>query len=180
VNRNSLASVSRCHRRGSAPVPASGGGSNVPHMNRAVKGHELGTASVSFHTPAPATRERSGCDLNILANCPRSKATSRRQLTVETTDTSRGRAAHRMATALLNRKAVGNLRLIGVNRKTDRRERMKKLVMRFTRDEIGQDLVEYALLLGVITVLCVVAIQTIGTQVAQIYNAVVAIVTPIA
>jgi Flp pilus assembly pilin Flp len=57
---------------------------------------------------------------------------------------------------------------------------MKKLVMRFTRDEIGQDLVEYALLLGVITVLCVVAIQTIGTQVAQIYNAVVAIVTPIA
>ena len=57
---------------------------------------------------------------------------------------------------------------------------MKKLLTRFTREEIGQDLVEYALLLGVITVLCVVAIQTIGTQVAQIYQAVVAIVTPIA
>ncbi len=57
---------------------------------------------------------------------------------------------------------------------------MKKLLTRFTREEIGQDLVEYALLLGVITVLCVVAIQTIGTQVAEIYQAVVGIVTPIA
>jgi pilus assembly protein Flp/PilA len=57
---------------------------------------------------------------------------------------------------------------------------MKNLFTRFTREEIGQDLVEYALLLGVITVLCVVAIQTIGTQVAQIYQAVVTIVTPIA
>jgi Flp pilus assembly pilin Flp len=57
---------------------------------------------------------------------------------------------------------------------------MKNLFTRFTREEIGQDLVEYALLLGVITVLCVVAIQTIGTQVAEIYQAVVAIVTPIA
>ena len=57
---------------------------------------------------------------------------------------------------------------------------MKQLFTRFTREESGQDLVEYALLLGVITVLCVVAIQTIGTQVAQIYQAVVGIVTPIA
>ena len=57
---------------------------------------------------------------------------------------------------------------------------MKNLFARFTREEIGQDLVEYALLLGIITVLCVVAIQTIGTQVAEIYNAVVGIVTPIA
>jgi len=51
---------------------------------------------------------------------------------------------------------------------------------RLAADESGQDLVEYALLLGVITVLCVVAIQTIGTQVAEIYNAVVGIVTPLA
>jgi len=57
---------------------------------------------------------------------------------------------------------------------------MKKLLARFTQEEVGQDLVEYALLLGVITVLCVVAIQTIGTQVAEIYNAVVGIVTPLA
>ena len=57
---------------------------------------------------------------------------------------------------------------------------MKKLIARFTQEEVGQDLVEYALLLGVITVLCVVAIQTIGTQVAEIYQAVVDIVTPIA
>ncbi len=57
---------------------------------------------------------------------------------------------------------------------------MKQLFTRFTREESGQDLVEYALLLGVITVLCVVAIQTIGTQVAEIYNAVVGIVSPIA
>jgi pilus assembly protein Flp/PilA len=57
---------------------------------------------------------------------------------------------------------------------------MKNLMTRFVREDSGQDLVEYALLLGVITVLCVVAIQTIGTQVAEIYNAVVGIVTPIA
>ena len=57
---------------------------------------------------------------------------------------------------------------------------MKKLLSRFTRGEIAQDLVEYALLFGVITVTAVVAIQTIGTQVAEIYNAVVTIVTPIA
>ena len=57
---------------------------------------------------------------------------------------------------------------------------MKKLIARFTREEIGQDLVEYALLLGVITVLCVVAIQTIGTQLAEMYDATVAIVTPLA
>ena len=57
---------------------------------------------------------------------------------------------------------------------------MKTLLTRLTCEEIGQDLVEYALLLGVITVLCVVAIQTIGTQVAEIYQAIVAIVTPIA
>ena len=57
---------------------------------------------------------------------------------------------------------------------------MKKLIARFRREEIGQDLVEYALLLGVITVLCVVAIQTIGTQLAEMYDATVAIVTPLA
>ena len=57
---------------------------------------------------------------------------------------------------------------------------MKELLTRFTREEIAQDLVEYALLFGVITVTAVIAIQTIGTQVSEIYNAVVAIVTPIA
>ena len=57
---------------------------------------------------------------------------------------------------------------------------MKQLFTHFMREEGGQDLVEYALLLGVITVLCVVAIQTIGTQLAEVYQAFVALVTPLA
>ncbi len=57
---------------------------------------------------------------------------------------------------------------------------MKQLLTRFTREESGQDLVEYALLLGVITVLCVVAIQTIGTQLVEMYQVFVAIVSPLA
>lgn len=49
---------------------------------------------------------------------------------------------------------------------------MKALINRFVREESGQDLVEYALLLGIITLASIAAIQSIGSQVASIYQAV--------
>lgn len=47
---------------------------------------------------------------------------------------------------------------------------MLAILNRFTRDDSGQDLVEYALLLGIITVSCVVALDNIGTKVAGMYQ----------
>jgi len=40
---------------------------------------------------------------------------------------------------------------------------MKNLIARFVRDDQGQDLVEYALLLGLITVAAVTAVTNLGT-----------------
>jgi Flp pilus assembly pilin Flp len=47
---------------------------------------------------------------------------------------------------------------------------MKSLVTRFVRDDAGQDLIEYGLLIGIITVGCIVAIQAIGPVVAGWYT----------
>jgi Flp pilus assembly pilin Flp len=43
---------------------------------------------------------------------------------------------------------------------------MKALLARFVREESGQDLIEYGLLIGIITVGCVLSIQQIGPIVA--------------
>jgi Flp pilus assembly pilin Flp len=43
---------------------------------------------------------------------------------------------------------------------------MKSFVTRFVRDDAGQDLIEYGLLIGIITVGCIVSISNIGTKVA--------------
>ena len=40
---------------------------------------------------------------------------------------------------------------------------MKNLIARFVRDDQGQDLVEYALLLGLITVAAATAVTALGT-----------------
>jgi pilus assembly protein Flp/PilA len=47
---------------------------------------------------------------------------------------------------------------------------MKKLFVRLYRDDEGQDLIEYALLLGLITVGAVATITTIGGRVATLFN----------
>ena len=46
---------------------------------------------------------------------------------------------------------------------------MKALLVRFGTEESGQDLIEYGLLVGIITVACVVSIDAIGPIVAQYY-----------
>ena len=47
---------------------------------------------------------------------------------------------------------------------------MKNLLNRFVRDEQGQDLIEYALLAGFISLVAVAAITAVGTGVNNVYK----------
>ena len=47
---------------------------------------------------------------------------------------------------------------------------MKKLVMNLVSDEQGQDLIEYGLLVGIITVGAIAAIVAIGPKVTDYFN----------
>lgn len=47
---------------------------------------------------------------------------------------------------------------------------MKNLFNRFVRDEQGQDLIEYALLAGFISLVAVAAITAVGSGVKDVYN----------
>ena len=47
---------------------------------------------------------------------------------------------------------------------------MKNLFNRFVREEAGQDLIEYALLAGFISLVAVVAITNVGTGVNTVYT----------
>ena len=47
---------------------------------------------------------------------------------------------------------------------------MKSLFNRFVREDHGQDLIEYALLAGFISLVAVVAITNVGTGVNNVYN----------
>lgn len=49
---------------------------------------------------------------------------------------------------------------------------MKALLKRFVREEAGQDLIEYALLAGFISLVAVVAITQVGTGVNNVYGAI--------
>jgi pilus assembly protein Flp/PilA len=47
---------------------------------------------------------------------------------------------------------------------------MKALFARFVREEAGQDLIEYALLAGFISLVAVAAITAVGTGVNKVYQ----------
>ena len=47
---------------------------------------------------------------------------------------------------------------------------MKNLFSKFVREENGQDLIEYALLAGFISLVAVVAITNVGAGVNAVYN----------
>ena len=47
---------------------------------------------------------------------------------------------------------------------------MKEIVTRFVGEESGQDLIEYGLLVGIITVGCIVAIGLIGPKVQKYFT----------
>ena len=47
---------------------------------------------------------------------------------------------------------------------------MKRLLARLIREDEGQDLIEYGLLVGIITIGAIVGITAIGPKVAQYFN----------
>ena len=49
---------------------------------------------------------------------------------------------------------------------------MYQMVERIVREEEGQDLVEYALLLGLIALVCVAAVTVVGTEVDRLFDAI--------
>ena len=57
---------------------------------------------------------------------------------------------------------------------------MKNLINRFVREDEGQDLIEYALLAGLIALICVGAVTTTGEQVVALFDAVAAAIPPAA
>jgi Flp pilus assembly pilin Flp len=48
---------------------------------------------------------------------------------------------------------------------------MKNLIARFVREDAGQDLIEYALLLGIISLTLVTVLPAIGAKVLAIFQA---------
>ncbi len=49
---------------------------------------------------------------------------------------------------------------------------MKALYTQIMRDEEGQDLIEYSLIAGLVSVVCYVAIAATGTSISNLWNAV--------
>jgi len=47
---------------------------------------------------------------------------------------------------------------------------MHKLIDRFCREEEGAALVEYGMLVGLIAVICIVAVTTLGTEVSTAFS----------
>jgi pilus assembly protein Flp/PilA len=47
---------------------------------------------------------------------------------------------------------------------------MRKLINRLRRDDEGAALVEYGMLVGLIAVICVVAVTTLGTEVSTAFS----------
>jgi pilus assembly protein Flp/PilA len=48
--------------------------------------------------------------------------------------------------------------------------RMRKMINRFWSDEEGAALIEYGMLVGLIAVVCVVAVQLLGTQINTVFT----------
>jgi pilus assembly protein Flp/PilA len=48
--------------------------------------------------------------------------------------------------------------------------KLKNLFNRFVNEEAGQDLIEYALLAGLISIVCVLAIAAAGTKVSTLFD----------
>ena len=49
-----------------------------------------------------------------------------------------------------------------------------QLISRFRRDEEGAALVEYGMLVGLIAVVCIVAVTTLGKQISDVFSTIVA------
>ena len=51
---------------------------------------------------------------------------------------------------------------------------MRNVIQRFRREEEGAALVEYGMLVGLIAVICVVAVTTLGTEVSTAFSVIAA------
>ena len=51
-------------------------------------------------------------------------------------------------------------------------KKMKNLLVRFVREDEGQDLVEYALLITFIALACIIGMQQLGTAINNRYNSI--------
>lgn len=51
---------------------------------------------------------------------------------------------------------------------------MRKLINRFRREEEGAALVEYGMLVGLIAVICIVAVTTLGTEISTAFSTIAA------
>ena len=49
---------------------------------------------------------------------------------------------------------------------------MREVLVRFVRDDEGQDLVEYALLITFIALACIIGLQNLGTAINHTYNSI--------
>jgi pilus assembly protein Flp/PilA len=55
---------------------------------------------------------------------------------------------------------------------------MRKLVTRFGKNEEGAALIEYGMLVGLIAVVCVLAVQTLGTTILGYFTSINTTLTP--
>jgi pilus assembly protein Flp/PilA len=56
---------------------------------------------------------------------------------------------------------------------------MRNVIQRFRREEEGAALVEYGMLVGLIAVICVVAVTTLGTEVSTAFSVIAAALSAI-
>jgi pilus assembly protein Flp/PilA len=56
---------------------------------------------------------------------------------------------------------------------------MRNVIQRFRRDDEGAALVEYGMLVGLIAVICVVAVTTLGTEVSTAFSVIAAALSAI-
>jgi pilus assembly protein Flp/PilA len=59
----------------------------------------------------------------------------------------------------------------------ERAGNMKNFIGRFVREDEGQDLVEYALLIAFIALACIIGLQQLGTAINNTYNSISASLT---
>jgi pilus assembly protein Flp/PilA len=59
-----------------------------------------------------------------------------------------------------------------VNQSQSQEKHMKELLVRFVREDEGQDLVEYALLITFIALACIIGMQQLGTAINNRYNSI--------
>jgi len=79
-----------------------------------------------------------------------------------------------VAATLLNRPACNHIRRcgrdVGVDTTLAEERNMKALFNRFVREDAGQDLIEYGLLIGLVTTGVIATITSIGGKVKTMYT----------